>query len=386
MAMITAQLVKELREKTGAGMMDCKTALTETKGDFEAAIDWLRTKGLAKAAKKSDRVAAEGLIGVITDGKAGALVEVNSETDFVARNAEFQKLVTEIVGLALKAGGDKDKLLDMMHPTKKAKIADVIKELVGTIGENMTLRRTAHLKVKDGVVASYIHNQIEPGLGKIGVLVALESKGDPAKLAEMGRKIAMHIAANNPLALTAEDVSKDVVERERAIYAEQARESGKPANVVEKMVEGRLRKFFEEVVLLKQSFVMDPDKTVEEAVKAFEKEAGAPVKLAGYVRFGLGEGIEKKEDDFAAEVAAAAGAASAPKAPVATPPAAKAEAKPKPSASKASAKEKPAARPAAEKPAARPAASAAKAKSSKASASAKPAAPAKAPAKSAKKK
>jgi len=386
MAMITAQLVKELREKTGAGMMDCKTALTETKGDFEAAIDWLRTKGLAKAAKKSDRVAAEGLVGVITDGKAGALVEVNSETDFVARNAEFQKLVTEIVGLALKAGGEKDKLLDMVHPKKKAKIADVIKELVGTIGENMTLRRTAHLKVKDGVVASYIHNQIEPGLGKIGVLVALESKGDPAKLAEMGRKIAMHIAANNPLALTAEDVSKDVVERERAIYAEQARESGKPANVVEKMVEGRLRKFFEEVVLLKQSFVMDPDKTVEEAVKAFEKEAGAPVKLAGYVRFGLGEGIEKKEDDFAAEVAAAAVAASAPKAPVAAPPAAKAEAKPKPSASKASAKEKPAARPAAEKPAARPAASAAKAKSSKASASAKPAAPAKAPAKSAKKK
>ncbi len=388
MAMITAQLVKELREKTGAGMMDCKMALTETKGDFEAAIDWLRTKGLAKAAKKSDRVAAEGLIGVITDGKAGALVEVNSETDFVARNAEFQKLVTEIVGLALKAGGDKDKLLDMMHPTKKAKVADVIKELVGTIGENMTLRRTAHLKVKDGVVASYVHNQIEPGLGKIGVLVALESTGDPAKLADMGRKIAMHIAANNPLALTAEDVSKDVVERERAIFAEQARESGKPANVVEKMVEGRLRKFFEEVVLLKQSFVMDPDKTVEDAVKAFEKEAGAPVKLAGYVRFGLGEGIEKKEDDFAAEVAAAAaqGAASAPKAPVAKSSVAKADAKPKSSAPKAATKEKPAARPAAEKSAARPAASAAKAKSAKASASAKPAAPAKAPAKSAKKK
>jgi elongation factor Ts len=388
MAMIKAQLVKELREKTGAGMMDCKMALTETKGDFEAAIDWLRTKGLAKAAKKSDRVAAEGLIGVITDGKAGALVEVNSETDFVARNAEFQKLVTEIVGLALKAGGDKDKLLDMMHPTKKAKVADVIKELVGTIGENMTLRRTAHLKVKDGVVASYVHNQIEPGLGKIGVLVALESTGDPAKLADMGRKIAMHIAANNPLALTAEDVSKDVVERERAIFAEQARESGKPANVVEKMVEGRLRKFFEEVVLLKQSFVMDPDKTVEDAVKAFEKEAGAPVKLAGYVRFGLGEGIEKKEDDFAAEVAAAAaqGAASAPKAPVAKSSVAKADAKPKSSAPKAATKEKPAARPAAEKSAARPAASAAKAKSAKASASAKPAAPAKAPAKSAKKK
>jgi elongation factor Ts len=387
MAMITAQLVKELREKTGAGMMDCKMALTETKGDFEAAIDWLRTKGLAKAAKKSDRVAAEGLIGVITDGKAGALVEVNSETDFVARNAEFQKLVTEIVGLALKAGGDKDKLLDMMHPKKKAKVADVIKELVGTIGENMTLRRTAHLKVKDGVVASYVHNQIEPGLGKIGVLVALESTGDPAKLADMGRKIAMHIAANNPLALTAEDVSKDVVERERAIFAEQARESGKPANVVEKMVEGRLRKFFEEVVLLKQSFVMDPDKTVEDAVKAFEKEAGAPVKLAGYVRFGLGEGIEKKEDDFAAEVAAAAaGAASAPKAPVAKSSVAKADAKPKSSAPKAATKEKPAARPAAEKSAARPAASAAKAKSAKASASAKPAAPAKAPAKSAKKK
>ncbi len=389
MAMITAQLVKELREKTGAGMMDCKTALTETKGDFEAAIDWLRTKGLAKAAKKSDRVAAEGLIGVATDGTSGALVEVNSETDFVARNAEFQKLVTEISGLALKAGGDRDKLLDTVHPKKKAKVADVIKELVGTIGENMTLRRTAYLKVKDGVIASYIHNQIEPGLGKIGVLVALESKGDQDKLMDMGRKIAMHIAANNPIALTAEEVSKDVVERERSIFAEQARESGKPANVVEKMVEGRLRKFFEEVVLLKQAFVMDPDKTVEEAVKAFEKEAGAPVKLAGYVRFGLGEGIEKKEDDFAAEVAAAAGAAaSSAKAPAAKAPASATASGAKPAVAKADAGSKTKAAPKAaqkEKPAARTPANAPKAKSSKPAASVK-AAPAKPTAKSAKKK
>jgi elongation factor Ts len=305
MAAITAQMVKELREKTGAGMMDCKAALTETDGDMEAAVDWLRAKGLSKAAKKADRVAAEGLIAVALSPKAGAVVEVNSETDFVARNDQFQGMVKEIAGLAAKAGGDVKKLAAAKTSGGKA-VTDHIQEMVGKIGENMSLRRTAVLKVKDGVVASYVHNSVAPDLGKIGVLVALESTADKAKLAELGKQIAMHVAAASPLALTAEEIDPEVVERERAIFTEQAKESGKAENVVQKMVQGRVEKFYKESVLLKQVFVVDAEKTVEQAVAAAEKAAGAPIKVAGFVRYALGEGIAKAETDFAAEVAAAA--------------------------------------------------------------------------------
>ena len=305
MAAITAQMVKDLREKTGAGMMDCKAALTETDGDMEAAIDWLRAKGLSRAAKKADRVAAEGLIAVALSPKAGAVVEVNSETDFVARNEVFQGMVKEIAALAAKAGGDVKKLGAAKTSSGKA-VTDHIQEMVGKIGENMSLRRTAVLKVKDGVVASYVHNSVAPDLGKIGVLVALESTADKAKLAELGKQIAMHVAASSPLALTAEEIDPEVVERERAIFTEQAKESGKPDNVVQKMVQGRVEKFFKESVLPKQVFVVDAEKTVEQAVAAAEKAAGAPIKVAGFVRYALGEGIEKAETDFAAEVAAAA--------------------------------------------------------------------------------
>jgi elongation factor Ts len=307
MAAITAQMVKDLREKTGAGMMDCKAALTETGGDMEAAIDWLRAKGLSRAAKKADRVAAEGLVGVARSAEAGTVVEVNSETDFVARNDVFQTMVKEIAGLALKAKGDVQKLADAKMPNGKA-VKDHVQEMVGKIGENMNLRRTAFLKVSDGVVASYVHNSVAPDLGKIGVLVALESKGNKDKLMELGRQIAMHVAATSPLAVTAEQIDPAVVERERAILTEQARDQGKgkPANVIDKMVQGRLEKFFKESVLLKQMFVVDSEKTVEQAVTAAETEAGAPIKVSGFVRFALGEGIDKAESDFAAEVAAAA--------------------------------------------------------------------------------
>jgi elongation factor Ts len=307
MAAITADMVKNLREKTGAGMMDCKTALSESAGDMDAAIDWLRAKGLSKAAKKADRVAAEGLIGVASAAKAGAVVEVNSETDFVARNAEFQKVVAEIAKIALKAGGDVAKLSAMEYPKKKVTVADHLKELVGTIGENISLRRTASLKVNDGVVATYVHNQATPGMGKIGVLVSLESTGDKEKLSEIGRQVAMHIAATNPLALKDEDVDPAVVERERAIFTEQAKESGKPEKVIKQMIEGRIKKFYQEVVLLKQAFVINPDQTVEQALKEAEKAAGAPITVTAFVRYELGEGIKADKGDFAAEVAAAAG-------------------------------------------------------------------------------
>ncbi len=305
MAAITAQLVKDLREKTGAGMMDCKAALTETDGDMEAAVDWLRAKGLSKAAKKADRVAAEGLIGVALGKKAGAVVEVNSETDFVARNEAFQQMVKDVAELGLKAKGDVTKLAAAKMPGGKP-VADYIQEMVGKIGENMNLRRTACLGVSDGVVVSYVHNSVAPNLGKIGVLVGIESSGDKDKLTEIGRQVAMHVAATSPLALTAEEVDPDIVERERAIFTEQAKESGKPDNVIEKMVTGRIQKFFKESVLLKQQFVIDTEKTVEQAVAEAGKEIGKPVKVAGFVRYALGEGIEKEESDFAAEVAAAA--------------------------------------------------------------------------------
>lgn len=308
MTAISASLVKELREKTGVGMMDCKKALIENDGDMEAAIDWLRKKGLSKAAKKADRVAAEGLVGVKSDGKTGAVVEINSETDFVARNEQFQNMVGEITELALSTGGDLDKLLAAKMGSKFMNVEDYVKEMVATIGENMTVRRTGALSVEEGVVSAYVHNKSADGMGKIGVLVALESSGDNEKLADFGRQLAMHVAAASPLALLPEELDGEVIDRERAIYSEQAKASGKPPEIVEKMVEGRLRKeFFQQVVLMQQTFVIDGKATVEQAVKTAEKSIGAPVKVAGFVRYALGEGIDKQDDDFAAEVAAAAG-------------------------------------------------------------------------------
>ena len=306
MATITATMVKDLREKTGAGMMDCKAALNEAQGDMETAVDWLRARGLAKAAKKAGRVAAEGLIGLAADAKQAALVEVNSETDFVARNQKFQDMVSAIATAALKTKGDVDKLAAGKYGSGKATVADTIKEMVGAIGENMTLRRAAHLSAAKGVVASYMHNTIAPGLGKIGVIVALESAGDTEQLKSFGRQIAMHIAAANPQAVAVDSLDKAVIERERAVLTEQAKESGKPAQVIEKMVEGRLRKFYEEVVLLAQAFVHDPETTVAKAVAEAEKAAGAPIKITGFYRYALGEGIDRPDSDFAAEVAAAA--------------------------------------------------------------------------------
>ena len=306
MAEITAGMVKQLRETTGVGMMDCKAALTETAGDMEAAIDWLRTKGLAKAAKKSGRVAAEGLVGVVANGTSGAVVEVNSETDFVARNEAFQSMVTAITKTALDVNGDTDKLLAATFPGSALTIKDYVTEQVGTIGENMSVRRAGAISVKEGVVAAYTHNAIVGGLGKIGVLVGLESTGDKAKLTELGKQIAMHIAATAPVATRREEVDADLVERERNVLIAEAKESGRPDNIIEKMVEGRIRKFYEEVVLLSQAFVINPDLTVEKAVKEAEAGIGAPVTVVGFVRFLLGEGIEKEESDFAAEVAATA--------------------------------------------------------------------------------
>jgi elongation factor Ts len=310
MTTITAAMVKELRDKTGAGMMDCKAALTENGGDLEAAVDWLRTKGLAKAAKKAGRVAAEGLIGLTTGAGMGAVVEVNSETDFVARNPQFQVMVRDIAGLAPAAMGDVEKLLAMTYPGRSETVDAYVKEMIATIGENMGVRRTAVLKVTEGVVADYIHNKAGDGLGKMGILVALESKADKAQLTEFGRQVAMHIAASNPIAVTPDDLDPAVIEKERQIYLEQAKESGKPADIVAKMVEGRLRKeFLQQVVLLQQVFVLDGKATVAEAVQAKAKELGTPIEIKAFVRYALGEGIEKKDEDFAAEVAAAAGAA-----------------------------------------------------------------------------
>jgi elongation factor Ts len=306
MADITATMVKDLREKTGAGMMDCKTALGETKGDMEAAVDWLRKKGLSKAAKKAGNIAAEGLIGVAARSGAGAVVEVNSQTDFVARNEQFQAMVAKIAALALDAGGDLTKLLKMPFPGSGNSVEGQVTALSGSIGEKLELRRTAHFWVSPGVVSTYVHSQVAPDLGRIGVLVSLKSAGDAGKLSALGRQIAMHVAAANPLALKPEQIDSAVVEREKAIFAEQARASGKPENIIVKMVEGRMRKFYEEVVLPLQAFVMDPEKTVEAVVKAAEKDVGAPISIEGFVRYALGEGIQKVETDFAAEVAAAA--------------------------------------------------------------------------------
>jgi elongation factor Ts len=303
---VTASMVKELRDKTGAGMMDCKSALTETSGDMEAAVDWLRAKGLSRAAKKAGRVAAEGLIGVAAAGDRAVMVEVNSETDFVARNEEFQKLVSAIAEAALGTDGSLAAVQTATMPDGTT-VDDAIKAAIGTIGENMTLRRTAMISAPSGTVASYVHSSVAPGLGKIGVIVGLQSSGDKAKLGGIGRHVAMHVAASSPLAVRVEELDPDVVSRERAVYAEQARESGKPEAIIEKMVEGRMRKFHEEVVLLSQAFVIDTDKTVAQALKEVEAEVGAPVEVTAFAVFRLGEGVEKQESDFAAEVAAAAG-------------------------------------------------------------------------------
>jgi elongation factor Ts len=306
MAEITAALVKELREKTGAGMMDCKKALAETAGDTEAAVDWLRKKGLAAAAKKSGRVAAEGLVGVAANGLVGAAVELNAETDFVARNDAFQGAVTTVTKLALDGNGDIESLKAAAYPGTGRTVAEELTHLVATIGENMNLRRIAKLEVKDGIVASYVHSALVPGLGKIGVLVALESTGDKAKLADLGKQIAMHVAAARPDALDIADVSTANLERERAVLVEQARASGKPENIIEKMVEGRVRKYYEEVVLLEQLYVIDGETKIRKVVENAAKDVGAPVTLTGFVRFQLGEGIEKEATDFAAEVASMA--------------------------------------------------------------------------------
>ena len=310
MAEITAGLVKELREKSGVGMMDCKKALLETGGDMDAAIDWLRTKGLSKAAKKADRVAAEGLVAVALRsdglGMTGAAVELNAETDFVARNELFQNAALTVARVALDVEGDVAALAAAKTPDGET-IGDMITGLIATVGENMLVRRSARFKVAQGAVASYVHNATAPDVGRIGVLVAIEGAGDQAKIQELGRKIAMHVAATAPLSLSTDDLDPAAVEREKVILTEQALESGKPAGVVEKMVEGRIRKFYEEVVLLKQAFVMNPDQTVEQLVAETGKALGSPLKVVGFVRLALGEGVEKKTDDFAAEVAAVTG-------------------------------------------------------------------------------
>ena len=305
MAQVTAAQVKELREKSGAGMMDCKTALTETDGDIESAIDWLRKKGMAAAAKKAGRVAAEGLVAVATGDRMGVVIELNSETDFVARNSDFQAFVGEIARIALAAGGNLDSLMDAPADNGKP-IREAVNEMIGTIGENLTLRRSAGLSVKEGCVASYVHNAVAPGsgMGRIAVLVALESGGNRECLQEIGRKLAMHIAAASPRWTSRDDVAPADLEREREILAEQARSTGKPDNIVGKMVEGRLRKFYEEFCLLDQTYTIDGESRVSAVIEAAAREAGAPVRVAGFIRFQLGEDVKKKETDFAAEVAA----------------------------------------------------------------------------------
>ncbi len=303
MAEITAQLVKDLREKTGAGMMDCKKALTEAAGDLEAAIDWLRKKGLSAAAKKAGRVAAEGLVAVAGSGTEAAVVEVNAETDFVGRNTQFQQAVAQIAQIALGGNGDVEALKNAAYPGTGRSVQDELTNLIATIGENMSLRRVQKLAVSQGIVASYVHNAVVPGVGKIGVLVALESTADKAKLAELGKQIAMHVAAAAPQALTVAEVDPAKLEREKAILTEQAAGSGKPADIIAKMVEGRIRKYYEEVVLLEQLYAIDGETKISKVIDNASKTLGAPVKLAGFARFQLGEGIEKEQSDFAAEVA-----------------------------------------------------------------------------------
>lgn len=300
---ITAALVKELRETTGAGMMDCKKALSETEGNLDAAVDWLRTKGLAAAAKKAGRVAAEGLVGVAVNGTAGAVVELNAETDFVSRNEEFQKFVSAVATLAVEANGDIDALKGLSFPGTQRNVEEQVTHMIATIGENMNLRRSAGISVEKGVVSSYVHSATAPDLGKIGVLVALESEADAAVLETLGKQIAMHVAATNPASATVEDLDPELVEREKAVLTDQAKESGRPAEIIEKMIEGRIRKYYEQVVLTEQTFVIDGENKVKTVIENAAKDAGKPITLKGFVRFELGAGIEKEEKDFAAEVA-----------------------------------------------------------------------------------
>lgn len=304
---ITAQMVKTLREKTGVGMMDCKCALAEVAGDLEAAVDWLRKQGIATAAKKAGRVAAEGLVGIATGAGGGALVEVNAETDFVARNETFQGFVQAVAETVLEAGSAGIDALEKASLAQGGTIGERLNELVATIGENLTLRREGVLRVSPGIVASYMHNAVAPSLGKIGVLVALESTGGSEKLDAFGRQLAMHVAASNPQVVTIEAIDPADLAREREVLSAQARASGKPEEIIEKMVKGRLRKYYEEVALLEQIFVIDGETKVAKALEAAEKEVGAPIQVAGFLRFALGEGLERKASDFAAEVAAQLG-------------------------------------------------------------------------------
>ena len=303
MVEISAALVKELRDKSGAGMMDCKKALTESGGDIEAAVDWLRAKGLAAASKKAGRVAAEGLVACALADGMGVVVEVNSETDFVALNEDFQGFVATVAETAVGVDGDLDRLAAAEFPGAGKPVGEKLTDMVATIGENMTLRRAQALHVGDGVVASYVHAAVAPGLGKIGVLVALESTGDKEKLSALGKQIAMHVAATNPRSVAIESLDAEEVERERAVLTEQAQESGRPDDIIAKMVEGRLRKYYEDVVLAEQVFVIDGETKVAKVIEATAEDVGAPVAIAGFVRFALGEGIEREEKDFAAEVA-----------------------------------------------------------------------------------
>ena len=304
---ITAAMVKELREKSGAGMMDCKKALGETDGNIDAAIDWLRTKGLAAAAKKSGRVAAEGLVAATTESTRGALIEVNAETDFVARNAEFQAFVSNLGGLVIAGGDDIDRLKETAYPGTGRTVGEQLTHNIATIGENMSIRRAETISVSEGVVVPYVHNAVVPGLGKIGVLIALESSADVDRLSELGKQLAMHVAATSPQSLSVDDLDPALVERERAVLVDQAQASGKSEEIAQKMVEGRIRKYYQEVVLLEQTFVIDNETKVSKVIENAAKELGTAVKLLGFRHFVLGEGIEKAEEDFAAEVAATLG-------------------------------------------------------------------------------
>ncbi len=311
MTTISADQIKTLRESTGAGILDCRKALTEAAGNMEAAVDWLRKKGLSAAAKKSGRVAAEGVVAVAVEGTKGAIIELNAETDFVARNEQFQKLASGIAEFAVRQNiSNVEALLQARCPKTNASIAEQIANAIATIGENMTLRRCELLSVSKGAVASYVHSAVAPGMGKIGILIGLESDGDKAKLEALGKQLAMHIAASKPEAVSTADVSSAKLDRERAVYREQAQASGKPADVIEKMVEGRVRKYYEEIVLLEQVFVVDGKAKISQVIADAAKTVGAPVKITAFTRFQLGEGIEKATSDFAAEVAAAAGTAA----------------------------------------------------------------------------
>jgi elongation factor Ts len=307
MAAVPAALVKQLRDQTGAGMMDCKAALTATDGDFEAAVDWLRKKGLAAAAKKAGRVASQGLVGVAVSGRRGAVVEVNSETDFVARNQDFQTLVRHIAQLALEVGGARERLMQATVPGSGRSVAEEISHAIAVIGENITLRRSAGVEVDEGAIGAYVHSALAPGLGTIGVLVGLHSSGDPERLASLGKQLAMHVAAAKPQAASIDRLAAATLERERAIYADQARASGKPENIIDKIVAGRVRKFYEEAVLLEQPFVIDPDLRVRDAIDRIAEEIGSSIAVTEFVRFALGEGLSGPGGNLAEEVAQLAG-------------------------------------------------------------------------------